>query len=193
MREHNFPMADVPGSPYLADVSFVGHWEADGRERFLARLLEASGLNFRLWGTLWERSPIARELAKRFGEIKPAYFADYNLALNSTKIALVFLSRLNADSYTRRCFEIPATGTFMLSQYTPDLATLFTEGVEAEYFRDPGELLDKVRFYLREEDARKKIARAGRKRLLRDGHEAMDRAKLVIETLKGDLAATRAA
>ncbi len=193
MREHNFPLADVSGSKYRADVSFVGHWEPDGREQAIARLLEAPEIDFRLWGTLWERSPIRRELWKRFGEIRPAYFADYNLALNSTKIALVFLSRLNDDSYTRRCFEIPAAGTFMLSQYTPDLATLFAEGVEAEYFRDPGELLDKVRFYLRDEEARKRIARAGRERLLRDGHEAMDRARLVLATLESDLAATRAA
>jgi len=98
----------------------------------------------------------------------------------------VFLSRLNHDTYTRRCFEIPATGTLMLSEYTPDLATLFEEGVEAEFFRGPQELLDKVRFYMRHEEARRRIGQAGRARLLKDGHEALDRARQVLDAMRED-------
>ena len=103
-------------------------------------------------------------------------------------IALVFLSRLNHDTYTRRCFEIPITGTLMLSEYTPDLASLFEEGVEAEFFRGPEELLDKVRFYVRNDEARRRVGLAGRARILRDGHEALDRAKQVLGAMRADLA-----
>ncbi len=189
LRELNFPVSDPIASPFLSQVAFVGHWEDDGRDVFVEALLREPALDFKVWGTLWERSRLARELARRFGAIRPVLSEAYNLALNGAAIALVFLSRLNHDTYTRRCFEIPATGTLMLSQYTPDLATLFEEGVEAEFFRGPEELLDKVRFYTRHDDARRKIGMAGRVRLLRDGHEALDRARQVLDAMRQDRSA----
>jgi spore maturation protein CgeB len=81
----------------------------------------------------------------------------------------------------------------MLSQYSADLATLFREGEEAEFFRSTEELLEKVRFYARNEGARKKIGAAGRARVLGGGHEALDRAKTVLEALCQDLAEARSA
>jgi spore maturation protein CgeB len=186
LREVNFPL-DAKDSPYRCEVSFVGHWEPDGRERYVRALIEDGSFQFRLWGTLWERSPIAGMLEQRFGQVRPVLYEEYNRALNASKISVAFLSKLNSDTYTRRNFEIPASGSFMLSQYTDDLATLFREGEEAEYFRSEAELLDKVKFYLRNESARARIAAAGRARVLRDGHEAIDRAKQVVRTLEQDL------
>ncbi len=191
LRELNFPVSDPIADSLRSQVAFLGHWEDDGREDFIEALLREPGLDFKLWGTLWERSRLARELAKRFGRIRPVYREDYNLAINGAGIGLVFLSRLNHDTYTRRCFEIPITGTLMLSEYTPDLASLFEEGVEAEFFRGPGELLDKVRFYVRNDEARRRVGLAGRARVLRDGHEALDRAKQVLVAMQADLAEAR--
>jgi spore maturation protein CgeB len=178
-RELNFPMATRPDPRYASGVSFCGHWEPDGRDAFVTALLDAADIDFRIWGTRWERSPLSARIIERMGQIVPAYKEDYNALLNSTKIALVFLSRLNRDTYTRRCFEIPAAKTFMLAQYTPDLASLFAEGKEAEYFREPSELVEKVRFYLCHDREREQIAGAGYARLIRDGHEAIDRARTV--------------
>lgn len=110
--------------------------------------------------------------------------SDYNLAINSAKIALVFLSKKNNNSYTRRCFEIPAAKTFMLSEYTDDLDSMFNECVEAEYFRDKKEMMDKIKYYLKHDDKREKIARAGHERLLRDGHEVTDRAREILRIYK---------
>jgi spore maturation protein CgeB len=187
LRDLNYPIDDVRSSPYRAQVSFIGHWEDDGRDTFVEALLNQPNLDFRLWGTLWERSRLRRRLQRNFGTIQPVYREDYNLAINSAQIALAFLSKLNNDTYTRRCFEIPVTGTMMLSEYTPDLATLFKEGEEAEFFRDTEELVDKVRYYVRDEHSRLTIGAAGRRRVLREGHEALDRAKLVLETMRGDI------
>ena len=136
----NFPIADTSQSPYRAQVSFIGHWEDDGRDQKIAALLEEPGLNVRLWGTLWEKSALYPELRKRLGLIQPLYQEAYNLAINSAEIALAFFSKLNNDTYTRRCFEIPVTGTMLLSEFTDDIAALFKEGVEAEFFRSSAEL-----------------------------------------------------
>jgi spore maturation protein CgeB len=160
---------------YCHDIVFIGHFEDDGRKEYIKYLLDDRGLDFHIYGTLWDRSKYTMEIRSHFGEIKPLY-NDYNLALNSVKIALVFLSKRNNDTYTRRCFEITAAKTFMLSQYTDDLDSMFKEGVEAEYFRDKEEMIDKIRYYLEYDDKREKIAKAGYKRLFRDGHEVTDRA-----------------
>jgi hypothetical protein len=190
LRELNYPVTTPPTPDYVSAVSFCGHWEPDGRDDYVAALLEARDVDFRLWGTRWERSPLYSRIEPRFGRVAPLYREDYNRVLNGTKIALVFLSGLNRDTYTRRCFEIPAAGTFMLAQYTPDLAQMFSEGKEAEYFRNPTEMMQKIRHYLDNESARVQIASAGRARLQRDGHEAIDRARQVRDDVYHDLGTT---
>jgi spore maturation protein CgeB len=186
LRELNHPISSSDPT-YSCSVSFSGHWEDDGRDDYIEAILDAGEIDFKLWGTLWERSPLFPRIRRRFGKIGPVYREAYNVALGSSKIALAFLSGLNQDTYTRRCFEIPAARTFMLAQYTPDLASMFTEGREAEYFRSPGEMIAKIRHYLRDEDARKQIAQAGHARLVNDGHEAMDRARKVRDDVGRDL------
>lgn len=183
IKEKNFPIAELPTKKYYHDIVFIGHFEDDGREEYIKCLMEDDGIDFHLYGTLWDRSKYAMEIRSRFGEIKPLY-DDYNLALNGTKIALSFLSKTNSDTYTRRSFEIPATKTFMLSQYTNDLNSMFKEGVEAEYFRDKEEMMNKIRYYLKHDTEREKIALAGYERLLRDGHEVKDRAREIIKTFE---------
>lgn len=180
LRELNHRIQPVEDQRFACDVTFIGHWEPDGREAYVRRLLEQDDLDFRLRGTLWERSRIVDAILAKQGTIPgPVYKSDYNLALNSAKVALVFLSKLNQDTYTRRCFEITACGTFMLSEYSDDLASLFTPGVEAEYFRSADECLEKARFYARAHAERERIATAGYARVQRDGHEALDRARSV--------------
>lgn len=109
------------------DVVFIEHFEDNGRVEYMKCLMEDEGIDFHLYGTLWDRSRYFREIRSRFGEITPLY-NDYNLALNSTKIALVFLSKRNNDTYTRRCFEITDAKIFMFNQYTDDLDSMFKEG-----------------------------------------------------------------
>ena len=65
-----------------------------------------------------------------------------------------------------------------------DLAELFKEGSEAEYFRSKQELLEKINYYLKNTKKREKIAVAGYKRLIKDGHEVTDRVKEVLENIR---------
>jgi len=41
------------------------------------------------------------------------------------------------------------------------MESLFRPGVEADYFSSPGELVEKIRYYLDHEEARAAIAAAG--------------------------------
>ena len=49
---------------------------------------------------------------------------------------------------------------------TRELTPVFEEGKEAEYFGEENELLEKVRFYTTHDDARARIAAAGRQRCI---------------------------
>ena len=182
IKESNCPTIINP--QHECEVVFLGHYEDDGRDIIIKHLFE-SEVDFRLYGPEWHHSIYYQYfLEKMGGEIKPLRGEAYNQALASAKIALVFLSKLNNDTYTRRSFEIPAARTFMLSEYSADLDTLFKEGIEAEYFRNEKELFDKLRFYLKDGDARIKIASDGYERLKKDGHEVGDRAKEIISVYK---------
>jgi len=179
LSHKNFPIESIGDSPYQCDVIFIGHWENDGREEALKLLIE-NEIDVKIYGTLWERSKYYNFFKEKIGEIVPLY-KDYNLALNRAKIAVVFLSKLNNDTYTRRCFEIPATKTMMLAEHTDDLASLFEKGKEAEYFKNKEELLRKVKCYLSNPKEIKKIGENGYNKLLNDGHEVTDRCREVIK------------
>ena len=180
-KDENFPLVDLKENKYTNPVCFIGHYEDDGRDVFLKYLFE-NNVPLKIYGTLWDRSKFYDFFSKKMNGPITSVYADYNLCINSNEICLVFLSKKNSDTYTRRCFEIPAANTFMLAEYTNDLNELFTEGLEAEYFRNKEELLEKVNYFLKNKQKRALIATAGYKRLMADGHEVTDRAKQVIAT-----------
>jgi spore maturation protein CgeB len=123
-------------------------------------------------------SPLLRHLSPF-----PVWDDDYAKALNAASIALCFLSKRNRDVYTRRCFEIPATGTLMLCEHSGVLGTLFAEGVDADYFRSPAELVSKAAFYLSNADVRLRVAESGRARAHADGHDVDSRVKTMLDTV----------
>jgi len=159
------------------DVVFVGHYENDGRLDYLKKVVHL-GYRLRLWGPGYEWEPVLKGIPELREQIpvRLVWGDEYNKALVGAKIALNFLSKLNRDTYTRRCFEIPATGTFLFSEYSEDLSTLFAEGIEAEFFRSLVDFEQKLRHYLVEnEAAREQVAKAGLLRVSRDGHDVESR------------------
>jgi spore maturation protein CgeB len=168
------------------DVVFVGHFEDDGRDLYLKYLID-NGINLKIFGPEWHRCSNYDFFVKRIGEIHSLSLSDYNIVLNSSKIALVFLSTLNSDSYTRRCFEIPATNSFMLAQFSDDLSGLFKPGLEADYFYSKESLLSKVNFYLQNDKAREIIANSGFKRVVYDLHEVTERVKIILNQFNVDI------
>jgi spore maturation protein CgeB len=167
-----------------SQVLFAGHYEDDWRVECLEKLLQ-EGVPVSLRGGGWQNARPSQVAAlQRLLPTEPAIGADYRQAVCGAKIALGFLSSLNRDTYTSRNFEVPAMGTMMLSQYTDDLNRLFDEGVDIEFFRSPEELLSKARHYLDHEDERQTLARAGRARVVRDGHDVGSRMAEMVTALR---------
>lgn len=149
------------------DVVFVGHYEPDGRE-VSVRALIAEGWRVRIWGgKYWSRSVLGG-VYEQLQPIRLAEGEDYAKALCGAQICLAFLSKLNRDTYTRRCFEIPACGRLMLAERTDDLLRMFKEDEEACFFSSDDELVRKVRWLLNNPMEREKIAAAGLRRVWAD-------------------------
>ncbi|MFZ2189836.1 MAG: glycosyltransferase [Candidatus Magasanikiibacteriota bacterium] len=184
VKERNFYIDEVDENRFKSDVIFVGHFEDDGRDEYIKFLFD-NRVNIKLFGgSSWIKSKYYNYFVNKIGPIDNLDNIEYNLALNSAKICLVFLSKRNNDTYTRRCFEIPATKSLVLSEYSDDLNTLFAQGKEADYFKSKEELLEKVRFYLANENMRIEVVEAGYKRLIKDKHEVGDRVGEIIKIFK---------
>ncbi len=180
-RDVHSPVTPTPEERRIfeADVVFVGTF-APGRERFLAPLATGE-FRLRIWGNGWEKCRDKR--ISNFVEGRGVGGREYALALSAAKIGLGLLSPLCPDRSTTRSIEIPACGALLLAERTAEHQELFEEGTEAEFFSTEDELVEKVRRYLRDEEARKRIAAAGRNRCVSAGYSSRDRVREILEEL----------
>ena len=163
-------------SKWGADVSFVGTFERDRAEKML--YLAEQGILVRVWGSNWQRW--RKQHPNLRIEKRPVYNDDFIKVICSSKINLNFLRKANRDHHTSRSLEIPACQAFMLAERTDEHLQLFQEGKEAEFFDSKEELLSKVQFYLKDDDERNAIARAGRQRCLDSDYSHHDRLKVML-------------
>jgi len=169
------------------DVAFIGHYEDDGRDELLLKLIQ-QGFKVRLNGQRWHKSTYYQQLQSLLGgEVEPAY-EGYNEALNSAKVCLSFLSKLNNDTYTRRTLEIPASKTVMLAEYTDDQAKMFVPDIEALYFSNHQEAIDKLQWLLNEPVRIETIASAGYNKVLAGRYQLHHRVGEIISIAKDKMA-----
>ena len=181
MSERNYYIPDTEIELDVPDVVYIGHKENDGREGYIKALLDANisiGLNH-----AWESFGYRNELTKVFS--KNVATLQYNEILNKAKIAIVFLSTLNGDTYTRRCFEIPAVKTMMIAPYTEELAEMYKEGEEIVFYRNKEDFVDKIKYYLVNDDEREAIALGGYNRLIQSKNAVGDRINQIVEDYYG--------
>jgi spore maturation protein CgeB len=162
------------------DVIFIGHYEDDGRDNAIIKLINDKSISFMLYGTDWHKSKNYTYIQSKLGDIQPLYKEEYNAALNSSKIALCFFSKINNDTYTRRTFEIPASGTMLLSEYSIESANILEPNIEAVYFNSIEELVLQAKIYLADDNARIKIANNGRSQVIKN-HLPLRRAEQILD------------
>jgi spore maturation protein CgeB len=167
---------------YDTDVVFVGHYESDGREKSIRALITA-GIRVKIWGGHYWSRAVLGDIYDRLSPIVQAEGSEYAKALSGAKVCLCFLSSLNRDTYTRRCFEIPACGKVMLAERTDDLMQFFKEDEEACFFSSTDELIVKARWLIENPDIRSRIAQAGLRRVWESGHDVTSRAREFIKSV----------
>jgi len=181
LRSYFIPAMDYPRtlssaeqSYYDCDLVYIGHVEEDSRAACLRRVL-ADSIAVHLYGESRFWAPLLKEYANR---LRPPVFGDeYRKALCGGKIAACFFSKWNRDLYTRRVFEIPACGVFLLAERTPVMQEIYQEGQEAEFFGSPEEFSAKIHYYLAHDEQRRRIAAAGMQRARTSGYDIHSRMK----------------
>jgi len=181
-RNHPVQLSDLEKEQYGCDVVFIGHYENDGRLACMEEIVRR-GWRLRIFGPGYEWDPVIKNSSVLVNQmpVNLVWGKDYNLALCGAKIALCFFSQLNRDTYTRRCFEIPASETVLMSRYTDDMASLFLDNNEAIFFKNVKSMVTNIDILLRNDVKRQKIAKAGRQRVVSDRHDVVSR----METLLG--------
>jgi spore maturation protein CgeB len=169
---------------YECDIVFVGHYENDGRLEHLEEIVK-NGYKLRLFGPgyEWDQRLKKSSVLAHLAPVHLIWGNEYNKAICGAKIALCFLSKLNRDSYTRRCFEIPAAGTLLLSEYSDDLANIYESGAEVAFFKSKEEMIQKIKLYIEDVNLRNIVSVNGTKRARNDGYDIDSRMTRVLEFL----------
>lgn len=142
----------------IYDVAFIGNWDASRkREQYLKAI---SDYRLVIWGSDSWRTHCRETSIKGFCRGMCTY-AEIPGILGAAKMGLNILRPQNERGHNIRTFEIPATGTLMLSERSQELLTLFEEDREAVYFSNPDELQKKVQYLLQNEDLIGSISEAG--------------------------------
>ncbi|HET7363209.1 MAG TPA: glycosyltransferase [Burkholderiales bacterium] len=151
------------GRPYNHEMVLVGGHNAR-REQLLGRLTDLPLEIYGKWGKRARHgSPLARLLQARgiWGEALLRLYNTSKIVLNITNWDPARYPALN-----QRVFDVPATGAFLLTDYSPELEAYFRLGEEIVTYRDVDELRDKARYYLAHDAERAAIARRGYERAL---------------------------
>ncbi len=155
-----------------SDVCFVGRCERHYRECIRAALDVTDRIA--VWGP-WERHAPRIDWLRPLWRGSGIYGENYGKAMSAAKIGLGLLSRFAQDVSTTRTYEIPACGTMLLAERTDEHRSLFEEDREAVYFGSHDELRDKLRYYLKHDAERERIAAAGRRRCVEGRYTYADR------------------
>lgn len=168
-NQHIYHKLDLPK---IYDVSFVGGYHP-WRE-WLIKLLHKEGIQVEVFGTGWKNGHVEQDdMIRIFNQSK----INLNLS-NSASWDLIYMlsspkafintlkSKKNSEQMKARHFEINGCGGFQLSYYVEGLEHNYEIGKEIAIYNNSEDLVDKVKYYLANEEERETIALAGYNRTI---------------------------
>lgn len=159
-------------------VADVVNMEISAREREL--VLKGIGSRYPL--TLYTGSKLSKELQQL--KIKNMGYADYETEMphifRNSKININITAKTIETGVPLRVFDILSCGGFCLTNYQQEIVELFEDGEDLVTYSDMDDLINKVAYYLENEEERKRIAFHGYQTLIRN-HSLIDRIKLMFE------------
>lgn len=175
---------------YTHDVTFVGQPHSN-RKSVIASIRRHS-INVEAFGKGWENGRVTQEemirifqeskinlnltksstfwSIKGFGRIffkKKNRFYAFNTPREMVRMATLFFSG-SREQIKGRNFEVPGCGGFLLTGDVEHLSDYYEDGKEIVTFKDPKDMLSKIKYYLIHDDEREKIRTAGYQRTMRE-------------------------
>lgn len=111
----------------------------------------------------------------------------YNILANSKISVNRHIDAAENNANNMRLYESTGVGAMLLTDMKDNLHELFEIGKEVETYETKEELLEKITYYLAHDDERKRIAKAGQERTLKE-HTYAHRMKEVSDILEKHLA-----
>jgi spore maturation protein CgeB len=148
------------------DIVFVGAmWT--GKVPFFAAVKRAFGSRFVIYGLASWKKMLWLSLSSR----RPCWIhrlpdPDYPLLYRRCKIGINTHNRGKYTVGNYRLFDLPANGTLQISDGGEYLPRFYRPGEEIVSYETPGELVQKIRYYLENEQERLRIARNGYRRAM---------------------------
>ncbi len=187
--------------PKKYDVSFVGGYHP--YRAWVFRKLRKAGIDVHVWGFGWKTGPLdMADMINVFNQSKINLNLsnnesfDLRFVLNFSRPILetlrvvkkTYLSLVKSDAKTiemvkARHFEINSCGGFQLSFYVEGLEQHYRIGEEIAIFQSTDEIIEKVKYYLKNENEREEIAKIGYKRTLED-HTLQQRFKKLFSDIE---------
>jgi hypothetical protein len=142
-----------PVARYTSDVAFIGKAFYDERIRLIQSL--AGDVDLKVYGKGWQEYgvPAARSVVgvKAFSRI-----------CGSAKIMLGIDKAADRELYfSNRTWFVLGCGGVLLTRYVPGLEQMFANHKHLVWFQDVGEVAELIRYYLKHENERQRIGRAG--------------------------------
>jgi len=147
-------------TPYKYDVSFIG--QVHSNRKAIVKKLEKSGIKIACFGAGWPNGRIEQdEMVTVFNQSK----INLNFNNSSTNKWYRFWKK-DRDQIKGRNFEVPGSGSFLLTGDADNLEDYFVPNKEIGLFDSEDELLERINYFLENEAEREAIKTAGYKRCL---------------------------
>lgn len=154
------------------DICFVGNWSLK-RQKTLEAMLAVTD-NIAIFGAKWRKKNLFKPRVLRC--VKGSYIGgqELNLLYNQSKIVLNvtnwgFGEGDKRSGVNMRTLEVPATGSFLLTDGSRDLKKLIEAGKHIAVYDSLEDCVQKAAYYLALEDERELIAKEGHK-FVRESH-----------------------
>jgi len=162
----------VQDEPKLYDVGFCGKITNDHlkRSEVVERVSQYAFETKKFTPAFFinQVNPYPFRFAQQF--IHPSQWGiEMHREIKRTKIGLnTVIDFAKGEAGNMRQFEIAGTGTFLLTEFHPQLTSQFAIGTEVETYATEEELFEKITYYLAHDAEREAIAQRGQARCFKD-------------------------
>jgi len=142
--------------PRIYDITFVG--QPYGKRAEVIEKLKKRGINVTVFGRGWKNTNIAPSQS------------EFIRIYNQSKICLnmQYASVGSSMQLKGKDFLAPGCGSLLLTNDTEQIKKYFTPGEEIITYKDANDAAEKIKYYLKNEDERERIAQKGYERVMRE-------------------------
>lgn len=140
------------------DVSFCGSFTNERRK--VCNAIALSDIKMKVYGNGWKEEDLILD--------QKDYVDLFNMTKVNVNVSVDVVDKKKYLQIKGRDFEVPMCGGFLLTHENPLLDEFYKVGKEIETYKTNGELVDKIKFYLKFDSKRELIARNGYKRARKD-------------------------